>query len=659
LVEDNPGDAELLRRTLRQVPRAKFEIAHVERLDEATKRLGAEPYDVLLLDLSLPDSQGLDTVSRACGRAPHIPVVVLTGTDDDALGMAALRRGAQDYLVKGESDGWLLLRSIRYAMERKRAEAALRESEARYRAVVEDQTELICRFLPDGTLTFVNEAYCRYFGREREDLVGRSFLPFIAEEDREVVQEAIASLSPESPVATIEERVLRPGGSVGWQQWTDRGVFDERGSATEFQAVGRDVTDRKQAELKLEEANATLERRVRERTAVAERRATQLRALAVELTHAEQRERRRLAQFLHDQLQQLLVGARFSLGMLRRQLQDTDVLRAVQQVDELLAQSIEASRTLTVELSPPLLYEAGLAHALDWLGRQMREKHGLRVDVAADPDADPADEDVRLFVFQAVRELLFNVVKHAGVGSAQVRVARRDGERVQVVVSDEGVGFDPVPTRTGGEPSGAFGLFSIRERMELLGGWLEMDSAPGKGTRATLSVPLCRAAQPGDRPAASVPLPPPGVYKAVQRPRGPTPAEVGRKIRVLLADDHQLLREGLVGLLAGESDIEVVGEAGDGQTAVELAHRLTPDVVIMDVSMPRLNGVEATRRILAERPGVRVIGLSMHEEAGMAATMRRAGAAAYLTKGGPAEDLVAAIRALAPVDPAGPSPPGW
>ncbi|HUU93939.1 MAG TPA: PAS domain-containing protein, partial [Phycisphaerae bacterium] len=127
---------------------------------------------------------------------------------------------------------------------RKQAEEALRESEARYRAVVEDQTELICRFVPDGTLTFVNEAYCRYFGSTREEMTGINFLPLIPDEDRGAVVEHFASITSDSPSAEHEHRTVLPSGEVRWLYWTNRGIFDETGRLVEVQAVGRDVTDR-------------------------------------------------------------------------------------------------------------------------------------------------------------------------------------------------------------------------------------------------------------------------------------------------------------------------------------------------------------------------------------------------------------------------------
>jgi PAS domain S-box-containing protein len=128
-----------------------------------------------------------------------------------------------------------------------RTNEMLRESESRYRSVVEDQTEFIARWLPGGTYTFVNEAYCRYVGRPREDLIGSTFIPTIFNEDRARVEQEIASLTPEHPSVTSEHRVYLSDGEIRWNQWTNRALFDEEGRLEEYQSVGRDVTDMKKA----------------------------------------------------------------------------------------------------------------------------------------------------------------------------------------------------------------------------------------------------------------------------------------------------------------------------------------------------------------------------------------------------------------------------
>lgn len=138
--------------------------------------------------------------------------------------------------------------------ERKKVEEALRESEKRYRGLVEDQTELICLFEADEKMAFVNDAGCRYFGKTREEMIGHSFLPLIPEEDREFVKAKIGTLSQENPVVTIEHRVLLPQGGVAWQEWKNRLIFGEYGQPARYQAVGRDITERKITEKKLKES---------------------------------------------------------------------------------------------------------------------------------------------------------------------------------------------------------------------------------------------------------------------------------------------------------------------------------------------------------------------------------------------------------------------
>jgi PAS domain S-box-containing protein len=152
-------------------------------------------------------------------------------------------------------------------VDHKLSEKAIRESEARYRAIVEDQTELICRWLPGGMLTFVNGAYCRYFGKKSEELIGHNFMPLIPEEDHEKVERHFASIAPGNPVSTHEHRVITPNGEIRWHQWSNRAIFDAQGCLVEFQSVGRDITARKRMEEELRKARDELEQRVVERTA--------------------------------------------------------------------------------------------------------------------------------------------------------------------------------------------------------------------------------------------------------------------------------------------------------------------------------------------------------------------------------------------------------
>ena len=135
---------------------------------------------------------------------------------------------------------------------------ALKESEEKYRNVVEDQTEFICRFLPDGTHIFVNDAYCRYFNKKQEEIIRHRFRPLLHPEDREIVARHLASLTPQNPVMNIDQRIIMPDGSTRWQRWSDRAIFGENGRIIEYQSVGRDITDTKEAEAAIRQANRKL-----------------------------------------------------------------------------------------------------------------------------------------------------------------------------------------------------------------------------------------------------------------------------------------------------------------------------------------------------------------------------------------------------------------
>ena len=231
--------------------------------------------------------------------------------------------------------------------------------------------------------------------------------------------------------------------------------------------------------------NVTLETKVAQRTEELEHRARQLQKLTLELSQAEDRERRRLAEILHDDLQQILAAAKFQLNVLGSRIKDTPAQQViVTQVDHMLIDAIATSRSLSHELSPAVLQHDDFVETLRWLAEQVQAKHGLTVHVDALGETKVSSDALRTFLYRATQELLFNAIKHAQVKEARVRVRRLRGY-VGLSVSDRGRGFDPQDLKA----TAGFGLLSIRERVELLGGRMKIKSAKGAGSTFFILVP--------------------------------------------------------------------------------------------------------------------------------------------------------------------------
>jgi len=223
-------------------------------------------------------------------------------------------------------------------------------------------------------------------------------------------------------------------------------------------------------------------------------------------------------------------------------------------------------------------------------------------------------------------------VKHADTHEASVTLEEGDGS-LHIQVADHGVGFDVLALESQkiSASNRGFGLFSIRERMLSLGGRFELNSSPGHGTTATLVLPL------GERTAANV--------QVLSFAKAPESADTP-KLRILVADNHAMVRQGLCSILNQYKDIQVVGEAANGEEAVALATSIQPDVILMDVTMPKLDGIEATRLLKRKHPGVDVIGLSIHTTASVEAAMRDAGAIAFINKEAAADVLYHTIQTV-------------
>jgi PAS domain S-box-containing protein len=358
-------------------------------------------------------------------------------------------------------------------------QAALEESRDRYASLYD--------FAPIGYLTLdcngvieeINLVAAEMLGTERSRLLRVPLLALVDRHDRQAFLRHLLTCRTRRATMSTELR-LRPRGAgatlpVLLRTWTTVSRHDRGdGRAYEFRSALLDLTERHRA---LEQEAVYRER---------------LRSLASELSLAEERERRRIAIEIHDNISQSLAMAKMKLDASARMPLDPQVRRTLEAVSGVVDEVLGRTRSLTFELSPPVLHELGFEPALEWLAEQSEQRYGLPVSVDLGRDGKSLPHETAVLLFQAVRELLVNVVKHSEARRAAVRVRRADGE-IHVVVEDDGRGL-PVG-KPGAEPpghsgGGGFGLFSIRTRLEYLGGGISLESKPGDGLRVTLSAPV-------------------------------------------------------------------------------------------------------------------------------------------------------------------------
>jgi PAS domain S-box-containing protein len=421
LVEDNPGDARLLQTVVAEVAAPRVEWITVDRLGAALERVHDELFDVILLDLSLPDAHGLETFLEAAAHAPGVPIVVLTGTDDEELAVKTVQAGAQDYLVKGQVDGHVVLRAMRYAIERRRAVQALQESERRFRAIFDQTFQLIGLLRPDGAVLEANKTALDYAGVTQADVVNHPFWesPWWAHDPG--LQQWVRGAIAEAAAGSFVRAEVTHRGSDGVARPFDfslKPVFDEAGEVVLLIPEGRDITQRKRAE----EERSQLLAREREKS-------EQLKLSVREAHHRIKNNLQAISDLLYLELTQGEGGS--PEEALRESI---DRVQAIATVHDLLSQDEDVrvvdARAVMDRLAPMILRSSGVSS----------DRVTARMDVQSAPLSSKRATVLALIV----NELVSNALKHAckgGSGSEIDLTLRQDSEELVLQVKDNGPGL--------------------------------------------------------------------------------------------------------------------------------------------------------------------------------------------------------------------------
>ncbi len=403
LIEDNPTDALLLEESLQDAEWARFEFTRAERLGDGLRLLHENSYDVVLSDLGLPDSHGMDTVRLLHRACPDLPIFVLTGLADEALGASAMQEGAQDYLVKGQTDTVTLVRAMRYAIERKRTE---NERDRFFKLSL----DMLCIATTTGYFKRLNPAFEKTFGYDAEELLSKPFLEFVHPDDRERTNEQARLLNEGIPTVRFENRFLCKDGSAKWLSWT-ASPFLEEGL---IYAVARDITESKANEEKI---RASLQEKE---------------LLLKEIHHRVKNNMQVVSSLL--QLQSGYIKEPEFRAMFA---ESQDRIKSMALIHEKLYQSRDLARIDFAE------YVRSLVRMIT---RSYPTKSGC-VEIQVDSDPILLNIDTGVPVGLILNELLSNTFKHAFPGDrrGKVEIKLQDKKELgfQLLMKDSGVGLPP------------------------------------------------------------------------------------------------------------------------------------------------------------------------------------------------------------------------
>jgi PAS domain S-box-containing protein len=488
----------------------------------------------------------------------------------------------------------------------------LQGAEHPYRLLVETIEEGAATLTDDGTVLYSNKSFAAFFGAPLEKFIGSPLHNFVSGSDAEFLKTLILGAKLASTRGEI--RLARKDGKPRTIRLTM--TPNKELGIEAICAVATELTE-------IVDANEAL--RITE---------TSLRQLSARLLQLQDEERRRIARDLHDVTGQKVAVLSMSLDRLARQAdeQKPEARQSIKESRDIVGQIGEEIRTLSYILHPPLLDECGLASAVHWYAEGFEKRSGIKLEVTVNGDLPRLPIDAETTLFRVVQESLTNVHRYSGSSVAKISISKEDGE-VRLEVIDHGHGIKTGKARAkldGSAPLGV-GIPGMRERLHQLGGGLTVDFG-ANGTRVTATLPVKKAGD-GELTGESQT----SLSSAIRS------AQDARR-RILIADDHELMRRGLRGLIESHDEWAVCGEAVEGSEAVRKAGELEPDLVIMDVNLPGLSGINAAMQIRQARQAAKILFFTVHDSEEVLREIVDVGAHGYVAKSRASQDLVEAVR---------------
>ncbi|MBC7874327.1 MAG: response regulator [Ferruginibacter sp.] len=464
VIEDNPADFCLIETMLGSSAVSVSAICNATRIAEACSLLQTHPIDLVLLDLSLPDSFGLDSFLKIKPFVPHIPVIILTGLAESVVALETIQQGAQDYLVKGEFKADLLARSIKYSIERKNAEEKILASEEKYRQMFyKNPFPAWIYDLDNLKILEVNDAAIEKYGYEREEFLNLTIEDVRSPEEIPALRLPVAN---RHDIHKWIERIWQHKKKNGEIMLMEVAVYEiNYFGKTAIQAQMNDVTEKTRLQKELVQQQIIKQRQITDA-----------------VLNAQEKERKGIGEELHDNINQILATSKLFLNTaLGQQELNSELLCKSEQY---ISMAMEEIRKLSKALITPGFIELGLKQSIEDLVENIMatQRISMTIDLEA-LERIQLNDGLKITIYRIIQEQLNNILKHAAASAITIRVSSKN-DTIVLFISDNGKGFDTRLRRKG------IGLTNINSRAELFNGRVEIDSSPGNGCRLKVELSM-------------------------------------------------------------------------------------------------------------------------------------------------------------------------